>query len=474
MSFALKFCFEFWSLDINWNLEHWDFVVELLDRTYIKNKKKTIVDMKRRVYTVFLFLGDILFLYLSLLFALLIRYKGFPVEPSVGSFFLYFTWLFLIWLFFLWSLELYSPKLQAGSFDFFRFLLIFIFLSVFSGTLYFYLQPNLPVAPKTILFLQIGIFSLLFLLWRVLFDFLFRKKRKREKIIILGNSPELEDLLSSLKNSFFYQVIGVYNGQTDSQKIKEIIEKKKVKKIIVSNGLEFLRDISFFSRLEIESFANFYEEVTQKVPLSVLKNSRFLEEFYKREERSYLILKRAFDLFFSFIGILILAVLYPLIALLIKIDSPGPVIFSQERIGKNRQKFRSYKFRSMFSSSEEKTKLWREKDKKEITTVGRFLRYTHLDELPQCVNIFKGDLSFVGPRPEWEKIARIYEKEIPFYFLRYTVKPGLTGWAQLNFSPSRSVEEAKIKFQYDLYYIKHRSVLFDLSIFLKSLKKVFG
>jgi lipopolysaccharide/colanic/teichoic acid biosynthesis glycosyltransferase len=114
-------------------------------------------------------------------------------------------------------------------------------------------------------------------------------------------------------------------------------------------------------------------------------------------------------------------------------------------------------------------KLWREKDKSEITAVGRFLRKFHLDELPQLINILKGDISFVGPRPEWVRLAEIFEKEIPFYSLRYLLRPGLTGWAQLNFPASSSVAEAKEKFKYDLYYIENHSFFFDLEIILKTI-----
>ena len=116
---------------------------------------------------------------------------------------------------------------------------------------------------------------------------------------------------------------------------------------------------------------------------------------------------------------------------------------------------------------------WREKDEKQVTSIGKFLRSFYLDELPQFFNILKGDISFVGPRPEWVKLAEMFEKEIPFYSFRYIIRPGLTGWAQLNFPASTSVQEAKEKFQYDLYYIKNRSFFFDLAIILKTFRLLF-
>ena len=124
-------------------------------------------------------------------------------------------------------------------------------------------------------------------------------------------------------------------------------------------------------------------------------------------------------------------------------------------------------------SENQDKELWREKDPEQITGAGKVLRKFYLDEIPQFFHIFKGDISFVGPRPEWIELAKIFEKEIPFYSLRYLVKPGFTGWAQLNFPPSTSIEEAKEKFQYDLYYIKNRSFFLDLEIILKTIQLLF-
>ncbi len=180
--------------------------------------------------------------------------------------------------------------------------------------------------------------------------------------------------------------------------------------------------------------------------------------------------KRLFDIIFSFLGLLISIILFPFIALAIKIDSPGPVFFCQKRVRKDRKIFTLYKFRTMRITLDQDKELWREKDPSQITRVGKILRKFYLDELPQFFNILKGDISFVGPRPEWLELAKIFEKEIPFYPLRYIVRPGFTGWAQLNFPPSTSIEEAKEKFQYDLYYIKNRSFFLDLAIILKTIR----
>jgi lipopolysaccharide/colanic/teichoic acid biosynthesis glycosyltransferase len=173
------------------------------------------------------------------------------------------------------------------------------------------------------------------------------------------------------------------------------------------------------------------------------------------------------------LGLLFFAVtivLFPFIAVAIKIDSKGSIFYKQERVGKNRKVFTVYKFRTMQEITNQDKEIWREKKENQVTRVGNFLRRFHLDELPQCISVLKGSLSFVGPRPEWEKIDEIFQKEIPFYDLRYLEQPGFTGWAQINFKPSLSVKEAMEKFEYDLYYIKNKSLVLDVEIVLKTLR----
>lgn len=353
--------------------------------------------------------------------------------------------------------------------------------------LYFYLQPELNLTPRAILILHVILFVALFIGWRSLLDWLIVKKIPKEKVIFIGTSEEkseINDLIKHFeKTPSSYKVIEVFTENTPKkdglsafkEKLQELIKNKKVKRLIVSHNSESFKEVfSSFPQLKLESFARFYEENTGKISLSALNDPQFLEDFYRGKDKVFLVSKRIFDIIFSLIGFVFLVIFFPFIAIAIKIESKGPVFFIQERIGENRRMFWSYKFRSMYSSDESNQEIWRERDKSEITKVGKFLRFTHLDELPQFYNILIGDISFVGPRPEWEKLGKDFENKIPFYFLRYKVQPGFTGWAQINFPPSQSVEEAQEKFQYDLYYIKYRSFLLDISIFLKSLRKLFG
>ena len=159
-----------------------------------------------------------------------------------------------------------------------------------------------------------------------------------------------------------------------------------------------------------------------------------------------------------------------IISILIKFTSKGPIIYKQERIGKGEKPFILYKFRTM--KINHNGPLWTVGNDKRLTFIGKIIRYTHLDELPQLINILKGDISFIGPRPERSELVQMYKK-LPYYEIRHIIKPGLTGWAQLNYKPSASLEEAYEKLQYDVYYIKNRSLLLDFFIVLKTIRYFF-
>lgn len=208
----------------------------------------------------------------------------------------------------------------------------------------------------------------------------------------------------------------------------------------------------------------------KKVSLEDINEDWFKNIFSKKESIFYLFTKRTIDIILGSIGFVLFLIFLPFVAVLIKLDSKGPIFYCHQRVGKNGELFSLCKFRTMHDNSGTKEKTWREKDGVSITKFGKILRRSHLDELPQAINILKGDLSFVGPRAEWVEFAKIFEKEIKFYKYRYSVKPGLIGWAQINYPPSKSVDEAKEKFEYDLFYIKNRSTLLDLEIILKSPK----
>jgi lipopolysaccharide/colanic/teichoic acid biosynthesis glycosyltransferase len=229
--------------------------------------------------------------------------------------------------------------------------------------------------------------------------------------------------------------------------------------------------------IEITSMPVMYEELTGRVPIYLLKPDWLLRSFidYAHVNRFYELGKRFIDIIGGLIGVIITIVLYPIIGLVIVLDNWGPIIYSQIRLGKNGKYYNILKFRTMFVDAEinGNYKPAEENDQR-ITTIGKILRKSHLDELPQFINVLKGEMSLVGPRSERPMIVENYQKEIPFYRGRLLVKPGLTGWAQVNYGYASTIEENAIKLEYDLYYIKHRDLMMDLSIMLLTISSVIG
>jgi exopolysaccharide biosynthesis polyprenyl glycosylphosphotransferase len=186
--------------------------------------------------------------------------------------------------------------------------------------------------------------------------------------------------------------------------------------------------------------------------------------------RSY---KRIYDLCFSVIGLILSAPLFPVLTVLIKLDSPGPVFYKQLRVGENEVEYFVYKFRTMSQDAEKETgAIWAQKSDPRVTRIGQFLRKTRIDEIPQLINVLKGDMSFIGPRPERMAFVERLKETIPFYSTRHFVKPGVTGWAQVCYPYGASDEDALEKLRYDLYYIKNYSVFLDFKIILDTIRVV--
>ena len=223
----------------------------------------------------------------------------------------------------------------------------------------------------------------------------------------------------------------------------------------------------------VTNLSTFYEEVLSEVPAALLEPNWFLLADLKHYHEAQLIMKRAFDVTCAIIGLLLTLPFWPIIAVLIKLDGPGPVFYHQNRVGLNGRTFRLHKFRTMFVGSEQNGHTWAAPNDPRVTGGGRYLRKLRLDELPQLWNVLLGAMSIVGPRPERTEFVEELASEIRFYNERHLVKPGLTGWAQINYHYGASVQDAQRKLQLDLWYIKHMSLELDLAILLRTLGKVF-
>ena len=217
---------------------------------------------------------------------------------------------------------------------------------------------------------------------------------------------------------------------------------------------------------------DFYESIYRKIPLSELNEEWFINEL-QTNQKSFDILKRLMDMILSLVILVVFSPLWILIMILNAVTSAGPVIYKQKRVGRNGQEFTVYKFRTMIIDAEKAGAVWSAKGDDRVTSFGKILRYTHLDEMPQLWNILSGDLSFVGPRPERPEFTTTLKDKIAHYNIRHIIKPGLTGWAQINYRYGATVEDALEKLQYEIYYLKHRSIILDILIMIKTIRMIF-
>jgi sugar transferase (PEP-CTERM system associated) len=227
-----------------------------------------------------------------------------------------------------------------------------------------------------------------------------------------------------------------------------------------------------FRGVKIETVVDSYEKTSRKIWLEGLSPQWLVLADGFSPSAAYLRLKRVCDVIFSLIALFITAPLLALVALAIRVESPGPAIFRQERVGMNGLRFIVYKFRSMRQDAEKNGPTWAKERDDRCTRIGAFIRRCRIDELPQLMNVLRGDMSFVGPRPERPYFVDLLKEKIPYYDLRHYVKPGITGWAQVNYPYGASVEDAYQKLQYDLYYAKNVSISLDLLVLLKTVKVV--
>lgn len=434
-----------------------------------------------------LLLGDMLVFIISLWLSLIIRFGKIPTITAFLELLLPFSILFIIWCLIFFISGLYEKHTTIFKNRLPSRLLKTQLFNTFLAVLFFYLVPYFGVTPKVILFIYIIISLSLISLWRIYGGKLFGMRTK-EKAIVLGSGEEMNLLIQEVNNNSRYGLdfVASYDfckikGDDFKGSILEKIKSQNVTIIVLDPQNETLKsNLSgfyelLFSKIRFVDINILYEDIFDRVPLSLVGYNWFLENVSLSQSVTYDLFKRITDAIFAFILGIISLVFYPFIYLAIKLEDSGSVFISQERIGRNNNLVKIFKFRTMsFNDNEsfDKTQDLRKINK--ITKVGGFLRKSRLDELPQLWNVWRGDLSLIGPRPELPALAKIYEKEVPYYNVRHLITPGLSGWAQLYHEnhPHQGVntEETKNKLSYDLYYVKNRSLFLDLKIALKTIK----
>lgn len=368
-------------------------------------------------------------------------------------------------------------------------IVLFYFLTPF-------ITPLLPGKRLQIIHFYIMIIVAIFI-WRIAYATLIASPRFYKKVLLVGEVANVERLVNTLKSADpNYKIIGFINCEEpmddpikytglpeyEPHKLLQIIEEQQISEVLVAsyNSETITPDIyhDLMTLLEkgftIREYTQVYEEITNSVPIQFVG-----KDFYKyfpfsrsNQNKLYLFFHRIFDVVFSLFGLLFGVLILPFVWIGNAIGNRGPLFYIQERVGKNGKPFKIVKLRSMVVNAEANGAKWAQVNDVRVTTFGRFLRRSRIDEIPQFINVLKGDMSIIGPRPERPFFVSELSRIIPFYETRHIVKPGLTGWAQVNTRYGSTVDDSLTKLQYDLFYIKHRSLFLDINIVVKTLSTI--
>lgn len=345
---------------------------------------------------------------------------------------------------------------------------------------------------RGVLSLSLLLFGVMQFTWHYLFRLFSNLPGIVSRVLILGTGPlarQIGNLLSSSENSC--QLAGYvncsaepvmvpYHQLIDSESgLFDVVGRVNANKIVVSlserRGVFPLQEVlgCKLSGVEVVDAPSFYEQMTGKLLLENITPSWFIFSHGFKVTYGLRFLKRFTDIFCAAFGLLLVSPFLPIIALVIRLDSPGPIFFRQTRVGEGEKVFTLYKFRSMRQDAEKGTgAVWATEKDPRVTRIGEFLRKSRIDEIPQLFNVLSGNMSFVGPRPERPEFVNKLKEVIPYYSERHYIKPGVTGWAQVKYPYGASVEDAIEKLRYDLYYIKNISLTFDILIILETIKVV--
>jgi len=433
----------------------------------VANKKESII----------LFIGDISFFLTALWLTLFVRYGSTPDSFLWAEHLLPFSILFTVWTLVFFIAGLYEKHTLILKSRLPSIILRTQVINSVIAVLFFYFIPYFGITPKTNLFIYLVFSFGLIYIWRIyLISFLGFKKR--EKALLIGSGEEMKELKKEVNENPRYSMVFTSSLDLDNvdaidfnEEVLSRVYSEDISTVVIDLRNEKVAPVLphlynlIFSKVRFIDKYKVYEDVFDRVPLSLVNYNWFLENISSSSHLMYDFLKRAMDISVSFTLGLISFLVYPFVYIAIKLDDGGPMFFTQERIGRGAKNIKIVKFRSMYTDGSGR-----------VTRVGNILRKTRIDELPQLWNVLTGDISIVGPRPEIPKLAGMYKEKIPYYNVRHLIKPGLSGWAQIHQEkpPKFDVgyDETKTKLSYDLFYIKNRSFLLDLKIALKTIKTI--
>lgn len=430
----------------------------------IVNKKESIVS----------FIGDVCALVIALWLTLLVRHLNVPSFASLAEHFVLFAPLFIVWVAVFYIAGLYDRLNMMARHHLPKLLFNTQIINVIIAVIFFYFVPRLSLTPKIILFIYLFISLGLLLVWRI-----FMRPRfyfaEPQKSLLIAHGEEMRELRNEVNSgNYGFEFINYINvekvGLQDiNEELVKFIYAENIKNVVINSDDDRVRPFFnhfynlMFSKVRFVDMHTVYEQVFGKIPVSIIGHGWFLKNITTDTHVMYDGVKRVFDIVVAAMIGLITLPLYPFICLAIKLQDGGPIFFMQDRVGQDNKKIHILKFRTM-------------SDPVTVTRVGNILRKTRLDELPQILNVIKGDLSLVGPRPEKVDMVADYSAQIPYYNVRHLIKPGLAGWAQIYHENhphhALDVEETRNKLSYDLYYVKNRSLFLDFEIMLKTARTI--
>jgi sugar transferase (PEP-CTERM system associated) len=360
--------------------------------------------------------------------------------------------------------------------------------------LLFYVVPQLMIG-RGVSLISVPLMLVLMVVWRISIHWLMGHPQIGERVLIVGaEQMAIETARAALEQrDAGVRIVGFTSNDPSkmgkslvnprviglSSDIAEIVKRENVDRIVVSMGerrgqfpSEELLQLSLGGKVHIEECPSFYERLTGRVNLDMLRPSWLIFSGRGKQTRFSAVVRIVLHRLVALVGLIFSLPVMLVTIVFIKLESKGPVFYKQERVGKGGQTFMVLKFRSMRTDAEKDGPRWATTDDERITRVGRFIRKVRIDELPQFWNILRGDMNFVGPRPERPHFVSQLAKEIPYYEQRHLIAPGLTGWAQIKYPYGASIEDARRKLEFDLYYIKNQSLLMDAMILFETVKTV--
>lgn len=449
--------------------------------------------MRRKRTKFILALSDYVIMMIALTVVVVVRFGSERLAERMAQHTTAFAGIFLIWLVVLYIFELYD---LSKPFPHQKFLTAMVVNSGIAIAVFYLFRDILDISPRRNLFLIAGTVFLLMYGWRFLFLRLVDRSGVFQRVAIIGAGPQEIELMRMLvqerRTGFHIEAIvcapqdvlpdwvsraGITRMESIGE-LREYAAAHRMQTLIINEDRfgDLYRELYELIPLRLNFYktTTFWEFFADSIPIYHANETWFLENLNRGPGKPYQILKRIADLTAVFLFGPVFLVLAVVTAVLVKITSPGPALFSQIRVGRNGQHYRLYKFRSMRTDAEKHGAQWAQENDPRITPIGSFIRATRLDEIPQVFNVLRGEMSFVGPRPERPEFVDQLVTTIPHYHLRHLVKPGLTGWAQVKYRYGASEEDAAIKLTYDLYYVKNISLVLDTKILLKTVMTIIG